>query len=477
MNNSLYSLLEKFSAEEWKDFGLFINSPYHTKGRDFSGLYKFFRKYFSVNKSAKGIEEKILKSSIYSSMSRQAFRNRLSDLNKLGEKFLVEKHLEEHKVNRFSILSEALTERELHTNFITTYNNTKKRFSGKETNENPAYSRIIHSLGFYERSRNNMQKAYEHFDEYVNCVNANSLDMYIYFASEYFLMEEYGIRKDPELFRGIFREINLEKIIKKIEESGNGYYNKTLLRFYVYEALVNYTKHGSAARAENFFGKIRDEISADLKKFYYMKMHALFVLRFNKGDYSILKKLFALMNDRLEDGETIDFSKSDYPASEFRDYVILALKLNEYGWAENFINKYYMQLNPLIRDDERDSAMIRLYTARKNFIGALNTLNKRKKSASHVQNIDMYIYEIKIYYEMKYFNDMELAADRLKHYLRKEQVLRMQKNSALKFLSYLKRIAKIKTENAAESAEDLRNEIAAEKEPLMDKKWLIEKVM
>ena len=64
MNNSLYSLLEKFSAEEWKDFGLFINSPYHTKGRDFSGLYKFFRKYFSVNKSAKGIEEKILKSSI-----------------------------------------------------------------------------------------------------------------------------------------------------------------------------------------------------------------------------------------------------------------------------------------------------------------------------------------------------------------------------------------------------------------------------
>lgn len=475
MNSNLTNLLEKLSKEEWESFGDFISSPYFVKGRDYSGLYKILKNYFLGNKRTKSLDETIEKSKIAKSMSPQAFNNRLAEFNKLAERFLVQRNMESHFVAYYAMLFEELVNRDLYPNFKTNFNSARNKIKPVDAEDFIPYSKILQAHGFYFRNNNDIVKAFSMFDEHVDCMNAYFLDRMLYFATEYYLSEAFGLKYDADIFLKTFSEINIHKLIEKIEASDSKYYESVLMRYYVYNALINPDKPYLIEKAEKFFEKIRDRMSLDLKIDYFQKMQANLVQHINKSEFSYLRKLFDLLIARLEDKDTINFSLADYPAAEFRDFVVIGLKVKEYNWVEDFIKEYSKHLHPSFREEEKSIALIKLYAEKKDYIRALRIINNQKRTKNHVHSIDLYKYKIMIYYEMKYFDELELIVDNLRHFLQKEGLVEIQKNATIDFAGIMNRLIKIYKNPLREGLVEFIQELNSSKKYISDKKWFLEK--
>jgi len=269
--------------------------------------------------------------------------------------------------------------------------------------------------------------------------------------------------------------MDLPKVIEKIESSGSEYYTSVRLRYYIYNSFMNLDKPSQLEKAENYFEMIKDNISIDLKFDYFQKMQSYFVLHINKGNYTYLRKLLTLLNERLEDKDTINFSLADYPATELRDFVITGLKVKEFNWVEDFINRYSNELHPSLRDVEKSTALVKLYTEKNEYIKALNVLNRQKNTKNHIHNIDIYKYKLMIYYDMKYYDELELTADSMNHYLQKEGLIEIQKKRARDFARNISQLLKISKSPDRQGLVEFIDSLNSNKDYNADKKWLLEK--
>ncbi len=475
MNNNLINLLSKFSKDEWESLGDFISSPYFVKGRDYSALYSILRNHFLKNKSGMDLDSVILNSAVGKSMSPVVLKSRLAEFNKLAEKFLVQKNLEQLPVTSYAMLFEELIKRDLYGNFRTNYNIVKNKIKPVDASEFIPYSRILQSLGFYHRNNNDIKAAFDKFDEHVDCIVAYALDRLIYFATEYHFSDVFDIKYNADVFLKMFNSMDLPKVIEKIESSGSEYYTSVRLRYYIYNSFMNLEKPSLIDKAEKYFEKIKDNVSIDLKIDYFQKMQSYLVFHINKGDFTYLRKLFTLLNERLEDKDTINFSLADYPATEFRDFVVIGLKVKEYNWVEDFINKYSNDLHPSLRDEEKSIALVKLYTEKKEYIKALNVLNRQKNTKNHFHNIDIYKYKLMIYYDMKYFDELELTADSMNHYILKEGLIEIHKKRARDFILNISRLVKISKSPDRQGLVEFIDSLNSNKDYISEKKWLLEK--
>ncbi|MFZ4591943.1 MAG: hypothetical protein ACOYN6_13155 [Ignavibacteria bacterium] len=475
MNKNLFNLLCKLSKNEWNEFGDFLSSPYFVKGRDYSELYAFLKKHFQKPGSTPDILKDLILKKFKNSLSSQTIENRLSEINKLAEKFLIQKNFEKNQVNTFSLLYEELVNRELFTNFSTSFSTNKDKLLPKSTADLIPYSRIIQAEGFYNRHKQDYPATFSLFCKQGDCLTAFFLDRLLYFATEFYFSDIYGIKYEAKRVKKLLSDVDLDSFFKLVTPDDSEFYKSVLLRYHVYNSIVNPENHSLIDIAEKYFEIIKDEISIDVKIDYFQKMQANFVHHINKGEQGFLNKLFDLMKARLDDGETINFALLDYPSSEFRDIVTVGLRVREYEWVEDFINKYSGLLPAAFRDEEKTLALLKFHYDKKDFIRVLLTIKKHKLSKNHVHNIDVYKYKLLTNYELNYFDEVEAVTDNLKTYLRKDGLVDIQKTSALSFIRLLDRLVKLKTISSEETADSFIESVNKETDSLLDRKWFTEK--
>ena len=95
----LLSILSTFTPDDWKNFGLFIKSPYFVTGRNYSSLFRSFqKKYISVNLNDENKFNKIIYGIFRNKVNEQTIRNRLTEFTALAEKFIKLKYFSEDKL-------------------------------------------------------------------------------------------------------------------------------------------------------------------------------------------------------------------------------------------------------------------------------------------------------------------------------------------------------------------------------------------
>jgi len=475
MNKNLFSLLSKLTNEEWNEFGDFIASPYFVKGRDYSELFQFLKKHFKKTKDDSLLTTEYLMKKFSSTTSQQTLGNRLSELNKLAEKYLILKNLESNQINYFSLLYEELSKRDLFVNFHTSFSGNKDKLIPVSSADFIPYSKIIQAEGFYQRYKMDFQGTYNQFCRQADCLTAFSLDRLLYFATEFYFADIYGVKYEAKRTKKVLSNIDFDSFFKLVTPVDTEFYRCVLLRYHVYNSIVNPDNHGLIDVAEEYFENTKTGISLDVKIDYFQKMQANFVHHINKGEQGFLRKLFDLMNARLDDGETINFGLHDYPSSEFRDIVVIGLRVEEFDWVENFIGKYSALLPEAFMEEEKTLAHLKLYFAKKDFLRVLLIIRKQKPSKKHVHNVDMYMYKLMTNYELNYSDDLKLTIDNLNNYLRKEGLVEIQKKGILIFIPFLKRLMKLKSGNSEETKDSFISSVNKETEPLDGNRWLLEK--
>lgn len=475
MNKNLFNLLCKLSKVEWDEFGDFIASPYFVKGRDYSGLFGFLRSHFRKKDISSDISNDLILKKVKNIQSSQTLDNRLSELYKLAQKFLKQKNFESNRINGLSMLYEEFVNRGLFSNFSSGFSANKDISVPKSTADFIPYSKIIQSEGFLYRHNNDFKKTYSLFCEQGDCLTAFYIDRLLYFATEFHFADIYGIQYEANNIKKIINSIDFHSFFKLVIPDEKGYYRTALLRYHVYNSIINPDNHKLIDTAIDYFYKNKVHISLDAKIDYFQKMQSNFIIHINKGEQAFLKILFDLMKVRLDDGETINFSLIDYPASEFRDMVVIGLKVEEFEWVENFIKNYSGILPTAFREEEKTLALLKYYYAKKDFLKVLLIIKKHKHSKKHVHNMDMYKYNLMTNYELQYFDDIESITVNLKNYMRKGEIVEIQKKNTLTFIKLLFRLIRLKLHTSEETSEQFISSVNKETNSLIDKRWFLEK--
>ncbi|MEP7145643.1 MAG: hypothetical protein ABI792_01400, partial [bacterium] len=113
-DTKLIQTLKTFSKEDAKNFEKFIASPYFNKGRNYIPLLNELKK-FSPSFDNENLTSEYLYKKIYPSrkFNKQVMWNQVSQLEKLAIKFLLQTALDNSPMERFLLIFDELSKRNL----------------------------------------------------------------------------------------------------------------------------------------------------------------------------------------------------------------------------------------------------------------------------------------------------------------------------------------------------------------------------
>lgn len=189
------------------------------------------------------------------------------------------------------------------------------------------------------------------------------------------------------------------------------------------------------------------------------------IVIFHKESFDIYKE--ALVNNVLVVNEQM-------LVTTYRNIVPIALRVEEFAWAENFILEYAKYVDEKYRENAVEFSLARLEFYRKNYGKVLEHLYK--VSYEDVwYNINAKTLQIASYYELDEFDALESLLQAFKMYIRREKSLSSDRK--IHYLNLIKFTSALMKINSKEQLKvlKLKEEITATK-GVVSKPWLLEKV-
>lgn len=476
--SKLIQLLEVLSPLELKRFKKFLESPFHNSNELLVQLYKLLKKY-SPNYNDPRLTKEKLFASLFGKKAYQPKRmsDLMYDLRQLVEDFLIVSDTLDQREDRSNALVKALSKRNHHffreesaksIHRITTkktylvgadylklhqiydrlwfHIDTEKKSnvatSFEKANENLDAFYLLMKLQYIgeEESRKNIYKGKESLNDKSPFITFLNKNVKLKQQPLFYILEQILLLTEDKLSIEEFYE--LKKYIFEHAEK----IEKTLLRDFLIH-LMNYCIHNS-----NRGGEIFLEDLLDLYKF------------------SLAHQLL-LINGRIRNEEYLNIN-------------LLAYRLGQEKWSDEFSSNYAQYLNPTNSKDLINLVKAYKYFYKKEYQKADELIN-----SISFKNKNYYYPKIKVqiirglYEDWIAYNNNNAEAI-LNHSIAYEQWLKQnvkystEKNSSyLNFIKFFKRLVQLKRNPKFELNNfiELREEIK-EKTFVTYKAWLLEKI-
>ncbi len=320
-----------------------------------------------------------------------------------------------------------------------------------------AFEKYDYVISINRKERTNLQEVSDHFDTYFLSTKLKQACNAL--SRENINQEQY--------------DIGLLDIVIQLIESNSDYLKTPAIAiyYYCYKAI-------SSKGDEVYFLKLRETITAFQQFFPPSEMRDIYTVAIN---YSIKKlntgsslfireafELYLLSLDQgylLEDGVMLE--------STYSNIVSLALKLNKYDWASNFIQEYQQQLKPEYRAPLFHFSLGKLYYEQGQFKESLQQLIKVETKASFLL-LGARILQLKIYYELREFDPLESLLESLRVYLQRSKDLAYRKEHYSNIIIFTKQLLQLTIMDKKEK-EALRSRIQ-DAEIFAEKDWFLKQI-
>lgn len=477
-NSKLLTLLKTLNSRELARFEEYVWSPYFNKHEQVRDLCSYLVKQFGNWEHPRNLlKEKVFKEVYPQKKFDAAQVNRLaSQLLQLLHDFLVSEQLHnpqkalEHKLLLLAELRKRKSDKDYHS-ALQQYYRTEEELQ-QETPESYYYLYRLHK----ELDALFIDKGGRQFDENLQLKN-NYFDIFfvveklrmacdmtnrnIIVRSNYEVsMLDYlwGYAEHPEIAKipsvRIYKAIYLMRNSENPEDEQRYRELKRLLE----EHLAIFHK-----------GELMDIYS-------YILNHC--AKKINDGQTHYYKEVLAayqfLVNNQ------IIFVDGYLPAWDYKNIVTAALRVQDYNWAQTFIENYQKYLSPDTRDNVYCYNLAAYHYAVKDYGKALQALhNVDFTDASYY--IGAKTIQLKSYYELNEAEALESLIEAFSTYLRRnKEISEYWKESNLNTLKLTRRINKLRVQQDymrdkrfQELLERLTKEVN-EKSPLANKDWLLE---
>jgi len=474
--SNLISLLKTFSAEEFRNFGKFICSPYYNTHRDVIRYYSYMKKYFPAL-DGRGFSRESIFAHIYPGRkyNDNEFQKLNSALNNLGNRFIMSQH--ERFNADFNLLNQ-FVERNLAKQFRALYKKVHQYLDMEEGLDNMIFVKKIMLITLYIKFKMNSDSQKDICEDIIERGN-----YFAYQSLMWIMIQNRDMRTNHNVFNYEYRSSNANRFIESVDiekligglefdENRLGRY----LKYYVYCLLT--ALHPDITEYYERFNSSFEEIFNDVNKLeksnYLSRQQSYVIKKAQSGDLSLLGTLLHSYRRFFCSREI--FEHGVIPMSPFRTSALVAGCLNDKGFLKQLSEEYSGCIYPCYREDAKKFSLACLHFAEGEFGKVLETLSMISLSYEPFK-IDVKSLLLKTFYELGYTEQLLDMTDSFRHYIsRNKAISGTTAQRQLGMLHILKNLAISKTGTGRNKAEDLLKELGKTDLVFYDRIWLNKKI-
>lgn len=364
-----FTIYGTFSETERKYFKLFITSPLFNGGRDYTDIIEDIESH------------KFKYAELTRTKANRTLWNRLSELTKLAERFLVIKSAEEENYTYDLLLLKEFSKRNLEEYF-------KKEIEKLLLDIKVTLPATLKSNVFFEtndlyldylKSKTNNKKFEAQFSEDGNYKIAFFILDLLERLIQLWERKLSSSISSNLYIENFYQTLDLKNVLQYIKKKVPDMYPIIAFWYNLYNALRDPLNDLHYKNARKIFYNKLDYLPAENKeKLYFYLMEYNFELH-NRFVPGADEELFSLIKNKLSEGLYTDLLDSNFTTNHFRDYFFTALSLNEIDWIEKFIEEFGPKLPKEFRDDTIMLVKVTLMLQNKQFSEAKAQIKKMKR--------------------------------------------------------------------------------------------------
>lgn len=477
--SKLIEILSSFSGDEFKSLEKMVFSPYFAV-RDVKPLFLALKPHYPEFS-----QEKLEKAEIFNQVfpgqkyNEKKLKNLVTDLTRLAEELLINLSASSNESDSIRMIAGQYKERKKDKLFLRTLNILESKLSKKLFSSIECFSeeeKTEHMKAGFYNSRNMFEKSVASKLIYSEYFTVSFLIRFMRLLRDKItITTAYNLPFESAVLNGVYESMDFEKLISILRR--DNYPLLWLIEVYYYVFMSS-----QEIEEDRHYFSLKEKFLANIDKFSHTERFFLFndlidccVRKYNLGrgmyereEFEIYTHLF--LHNAYSSGE------KDYLSLVFyRNVMLLALNLKEFGWLRKFINDFSPKLKPEYRENMMNLASANLSFEEGNFERALQYI-------SRVQ-YDIFLYKtdiknlmLRIYYELGYFDQAFSLVDSYRHFLSDSAELsRMFKKQQMNFLNIYSKLLKAKADGAAGGVEFLHTEIKKQGQTALQK-WLTKKI-
>ncbi|MGB4851111.1 MAG: hypothetical protein WBQ38_02250 [Ignavibacteria bacterium] len=487
--HQLIELLKTFSAKEIMWFGKFLNSPYFNNRKMLIKLFLVLKRYYPEFEGRKFTKEDIY-SSVYGKIkyNDSTFRNLMSDLLQLTLQFVKLEGIEKNVIESDLFLSDELFERGnvnlLMSKIVQTERSLEKR-------------NVIDSEYFMSKFKLNATKFFTNMitqkttkKSYVTGESEILIESIVFMLC-YFVMESlkhneillnysrsYNIKKNIDTVSDFLDIFKFDKIIKYIRENSNINIPVIEIYFKLLETFLDMDNSGKYFDFKKTLLYHSKNLGTNENNFLHSRLIDYCITKKNKGassTFDLDREIFELQKIFIKKEYYKSDSNSYLTLDLYRNVLLNCITIRELHYMEEFISKYSKKLIPMHITNVENYSYALLYFEKESYSKALNCINKVTFD-QFVFKVDMKNLQLKINYELEYFESAISVIDSYKHFLKNNQLLsENRKILHNNFVAYTLKLIHYRTGSKKVSLSFLSDRIKKSKNTF-DKGWLLEKI-
>lgn len=461
----LVEIIESLDKKEMRDVTKWLQSPAHNQREDVIKLFEYICKKLTNEEAL--AKEKVWKYVFPNQEFDDAYlRQVMYFLLKGVESYLVFNELTKDTVHTQTMLLKVFRSRQLDRAFRLKMETTSKQ-QLKSPYRNSAFLKEQYTLeqeqyyylvGQKWNMQLNLQETADAFDlSYV----ADKLRICC------LMLSHQGVYKKVS-----YNMRNLVYIMAYVESNN-------LLDEPAVAAYYNGYKALTEPDNESYFNGLEQVIFQKAHLFPLVEIRELYLLainycinRINAGFEPYLRKAFQLYKSGFENNILLE--NGLITKITFGNAVSNALKIQEFDWAENFIQKFQVHLEEKHRQSMVHFNLSRLYFERGDYPKAQQMLSKFEYD-DMVLNLIAKTMLLKIYYEEEEYNAFESLLESMRTYLQRKEAISPNHRVVYKnLLSLMRKLIHLNPYSSTQK-ERFRTTVNSTN-PLIEREWLLKQV-
>ena len=475
LNSALIEILRTLDKNELKRLEDFVVSPYFNKKSNVTKLFKYIKKFSPEFKDKKLIRETAW-AEIYpgKTFNYGVMKNLIFDLNKIAEKFIELQNYSEREFDQAINIMDQLTTRNLKSQLEKKIRQYKEKARKSKIDLNYFYY-----IYLMELKEQNYLYAYNQTKDVNYCntelVNENMIS---YFFSLFF-SDNYNAFHEGAFYNKSNNDKYLSSLLDFFKKSPAGKNEIVKIYHNILKTQIDRNDEGNYEELKKLIIKNIDLLSQKTKYNFFLVLINFCIMQAITGKSRYIKEQLSLYKFMLEKGFYNDGNDNYINPYMYANVVSMAGNLKEFDWAEKFINEFKDKLHPSNKDQCYPFAYVALNLKKKEFSKALEYLSK-VKSGNVIDKITIRKYQLMLYYESGFFEELFSLLDTSKHFISNDtKMSSIAKNIFNNFLTLIQKLSEIKFTGSNKKFDgldfrNLKKEIN-EKE-VSNKIWLLEKL-
>lgn len=355
--SKLLKILKTLSEEEIRRFHKFIRSPYYSYKKHCVPFFEYVRKYHPGYTSGKLSKENVFHHLFPErQFQSQKMRHVMTDLVNLLEEFLVAEQVQKRDFERKKLLRDAYGQRDLYEYF--------EKSTEEITKELEA---LPYRNSFYQyESMKNLDQFFFHPSTKKHLVKENFLENISKHLDHFFNLSKLHLGTEMKARSTILSKGYDTSFIEELVPKAR--IHKDIIEYDLYLKackLYDENSHESYQLLKHSFEKAVQKLSIHEKENIFYILLNFTIRQGNAGNQEFLRESFALYQLALS--ENIIFKDDQILDANFTNICAAGIKVEEFDWVREFIEKYSQYLPDKMRQNARILCLAFLHYAEGDF--------------------------------------------------------------------------------------------------------------